>query len=296
MKSCWYFIVQFSTEYPREILKLLMLHTSNSVNHSPHESVADFEKRVKFGVIEFVLMAELEVIKHTKKAYHIVGSNNTLIHKIKEFLLEIFIIVFAVSITIWFHGMAEHRHQQKEVKEFLIGLKNDLTNDLSEMQTDKAGYRYQQAAFLYFRFMKADAAGVTDSLAKYTNAIFNKLELVQNNGRFEGFKSSGKIGNIENKKLQNDILDLYQELIPNLIKTTQLCHLQKDRLIILVEQNAHLDQVQKRLVIEDVMKLDQAKILSSALGYFPKEIIARYDACISKVNDIVKAIDKQYAE
>jgi hypothetical protein len=241
-------------------------------------------------------MAELEVIKHTKKAYHIFGSDNSLIHKIKEFLLEIFIIVFAVGITIWFHDLAEHRHQQKEVKEFLIGLKNDLTNDLSEMQADKAGYRYQQAAFLYFRSMKADAVGATDSLRKYTNAIFNKVELVQNNGRFEGFKSSGKIGNIEDRKMQNDILDLYQELIPSLLNTTQLYNLQKDRLIILVEQHARVDEVQRRLLIEDVMKMDQAKIMSATLGAFPTEIIKRYDACISRINDIVKGIDEQYGE
>ena len=241
-------------------------------------------------------MAELEVIKHVKKSYWIFGTNKSLMHKIKEFLLEIFIIVFAVGITIWFHDIAEHRHQQKEVKEFLIGLKNDLTNDLSEMQKDKAGYRYQQAAFLYFRFMNVDGAGAADSLKKYTNAIFNKVELVQNNGRFEGFKSSGKIGNIENKTLQNDILDLYQELIPSLLNSTQLYNLQKDRLIILVEQHARIDESQKRLLIEEVMKLDQAKIISATLGAFPAEIINRYDACISRINDILKSIDASYGE
>ncbi|WP_333819544.1 hypothetical protein [Ohtaekwangia sp.] len=241
-------------------------------------------------------MAELEVVKHSKKAYRIFGSDNTLIHKIKEFFVEIFIIVFAVGITIWFHDMAEHRHQQKEVKEFLIGLKNDLTNDLSEMQADKAGYKYQQTAFLYFRFRKTDAVGASDSLKKYTNAIFNKVELVQNNGRFEGFKSSGKIGNIENKKLQNDILDLYQELIPSLLSATQLYNLQKDRLIILVEQNARIDEAQKRLMIEDVIKLDQAKIMLATLSAFPTEIINRYNTCISRINDIVKGIDEQYTE
>jgi hypothetical protein len=241
-------------------------------------------------------MAELEVIKHTKKASRIFRSDSTLVHKVKEFLLEIFIIVFAVGITIWFHDMAEHRHQQGEVKEFLIGLKNDLSNDVTEMQADKAGYRHQQAAFHYFGFMKADDVGTSDSLKKYTNAIFNKVELIQNNGRFEGFKSSGKIGNIENKRLQNDILDLYQELIPSVLNATQWYNLHKDRLSILVEQNARIDKVQKRLLIEDVMELDQARIISSSLRGFPSEIIKRYDACISRINDIVAAIDAEYAE
>lgn len=241
-------------------------------------------------------MAELEVIKHTKKAYRIFLSNHSLIHKIKEFFLEIFIIVFAVGITIWFHDIAEHRHEQKEVKEFLIGLKNDLRNDLSEMESDKAAYRYQQAAFQYFWHLKTDTVGATDSLKKYTNGVFNKVELVQNSGRFEGFKSSGKIENIENRKLQNDILDLYQELIPSLLTTTQLYNVQKDRFIILVEQYGRIDEVQQRLLIEDVMKLNQAKIMSASLSNLPTQVLSRYDTCISRINDIVKAIDEQYAE
>ena len=48
-------------------------------------------------------MAEQEVIKHTKKAYSIWGSKNSPFHKIKEFVVEIFIIVFAITISIWFH-------------------------------------------------------------------------------------------------------------------------------------------------------------------------------------------------
>ncbi|MBT1706110.1 DUF6090 family protein [Chryseosolibacter indicus] len=241
-------------------------------------------------------MAELEVVKHTKKVYHIFGNDSPVFEKVKEFVIEILIIVFAVSITIWFHDLAEHRHQQKEVKGFLVGLKNDLANDLKEIRSDRQGYQYQQAAFKFFREMNPDAPGTVDSLEKYTNAIFNKVELVQNNGRFEGFKSSGKIGNIEDKKLQNDILDLYQELIPSLLSTTQLYNNQKDRLIILIEEKARFDQALKRMDITEVMELDQAKIISSSLMFFPAEIVNRYDLCIARMNEIVKTIDETYGE
>lgn len=239
-------------------------------------------------------MAELEVIKHAKKGFKIFNSENPVIHKAKEFFLEILIIVFAVTITIWFHDMAEHRHQQKEVKEFLIGLKSDLVKDLSEMQSDKSGYRYQQSAFGFFRSMDRDTVGVRDSLAKYANAIFNKVALVQNSGRYEGFKSSGKIGNIENKELQNDILDLYQELIPSLLNTTQLYNEQKDRFILFIQENAHFDQDGKTLLLSEVMERDQAKIVAVTLNSFPAEILRRYDACIARIDNIVSTIDKEY--
>jgi hypothetical protein len=47
--------------------------------------------------------------------------------------------------------------------------------------------------------------------------FFNLTGLIPNNGRLEGFKSSGKIGNTKDKVLQNNIMDLYQEDIPSLI-------------------------------------------------------------------------------
>lgn len=240
-------------------------------------------------------MAELEVIKHTKKAYKVFHSGNPLFEKVKEFLLEIFIIIFAVTITIWLHDWSEHRHQQKEVKQFLTGLKNDLNNDVTEMKADRRGYQYQLAAFQFFRSLDAASASQADTLAKYGNAIFNKVELVQNNGRFEGFKSSGKLGNIENEALQNNILDLYQELIPSLLLTTQAYNSQKDRLIIFIEQHASLDE-KNVIEIEGAMKADQAKILASTLTGFPRQIIQRYDSCIARIDLIVKTIDDEYAD
>lgn len=241
-------------------------------------------------------MAELEVVKHTKKAYSIFYKDSSAIKKLKEFLLEIAIIVFAVTITIWFHDMAEHRHQQKEVKEFLIGLKSDLSNDLAEMKADRAAYMFQGSAFRFFSSMNADTTGVTDSLTKYTGVIFSYVSLQENNGRFEGFKSSGKIGNIEDKKLQNDILDMYTELIPALLNTTRIYNAQKDRLIVFVEQHARIDKTQKTLLLSETMRSDQAKIISSALASFPAEVIRRYDVCIARTNEIVKAIDGLYQE
>jgi hypothetical protein len=44
------------------------------------------------------------------------------------------IIIFAVTISIWFHNLSEHKHQQEEVKQFLEGLKSDLTRDIKEMK------------------------------------------------------------------------------------------------------------------------------------------------------------------
>src|ERR1044071_8155043 len=165
-------------------------------------------------------MAEQEVIKHTKKIFGVWATNNPLWHKISEFLLEIFIIVFAITLSIYFHDRSELKHQRHEAKAFLLGLKQDLTTDIEEMNSDKKSYQNSGVIFRYITNRKLNEKLNADTISKYSNWIFNTTGLIPNSGRFEGFKSSGKIGTIENKKLQNNIMDLYQENIPNLLLST----------------------------------------------------------------------------
>ena len=95
-------------------------------------------------------MAEQEIVKHTKKVYKIWNSKeHGFWFKLKEFLIEISIIVFAVSLSIWLHERSEHATQQQEVKEFLTGLRQDLLSDIMEEHISHAeinnqtGYVYQ---------------------------------------------------------------------------------------------------------------------------------------------------------
>jgi len=165
-------------------------------------------------------MAEQEVIKHTRKIYKTwFSKEHSFWHKLSDFLVEIIIIVFAVSISIWFHNRSEHAHEQKEVKAFMIGLKSDLQQDIKEMQNDMESYREQGRIYDYISSRKRNEKLNKDTLKKYQVYIFNTTELAPNDGRFEGFKSSGKIGSIENNELQNDIIDLYQEAIPALLSS-----------------------------------------------------------------------------
>ena len=166
-------------------------------------------------------MAEQEVIKHTKQVYKIwTSKSHSFWHKLKEFFIEIVIIVFAVTLSIWLHDRSEHKHQQKEVKEFLLGLRQDLLSDIKEMKDDRQSYLRQKKIFSYIISAGVHGALNPDTLRNNQQWLLNTTRLNQNNGRFEGFKASGKIGNIEDEKLQNDIMDLYQENIPALLAST----------------------------------------------------------------------------
>ncbi len=239
-------------------------------------------------------MAEQEVIKHTKKIYKIWGNKeHGFWHKVKEFALEVFIIVFAVSLSIWLHSWSEHNHQQTEVKLFLVGLRSDLTKDVAEMQVDKKSFINQQIIFSYIAGLKLGQPMSVDTFVKYQKFVYNITALNPNNGRFEGFKSSGKIATLENKELQNDIMDLYQEDIVALLDNTTAYNITKRQIFDYVIANAKQGFADSSSDVPVVLIQTQPHNLSHVLGS-NDEITTWYDKCINKANKIIAAIDKEY--
>jgi len=238
-------------------------------------------------------MAEDEVVKHTKKIYNIWTNHEVSFwHKAKEFFVEVLIIVFAVTLSIWFHNWAEHTKQQEDVKEFLLGLKSDLQHDIAEMKGDKESYLMQEAGFSYITRVKMHQQLRIDSLNKYANWLFNTTALNPNNGRFEGFKSAGKIGFIENRELQNYIMDLYQEDIVALLASTAGYIEVKKQFFDYVRKN------NKRVTdstsnIATILVEDECQNICRSLNR-PIQVLERYDACISKMQIIITEIDKEY--
>jgi hypothetical protein len=167
-------------------------------------------------------MAEQEITKHTKKVYKIWNSKeHSWKHKLKEFFIEIFIIVFAVTVSIWFHNMSEKKHGQEEVKVFLTGLKGDMEKDLKEMQEDTMSYGIQKRFFKYLYSLKPDEKLDSLRLADDDWTFQNTTALIPNISRFEALKYSGLMGKMENKELLDEILNLYEEQIPNLVQVAE---------------------------------------------------------------------------
>ena len=160
-------------------------------------------------------MAEEEVIKHTKKIYKVWNSKeHSFWHKTKDFLIEIFIIVFAVTLSIWLHSWSEHRHQQEEVSVFLGNLKIDLQNDIENIDIEKEAY--QKSNIGYEKILALTTLQL-DSIYKSKNKVNFPIYShgqIMSIGNYEGFKSSGKIGYIEDEKLKQKILNYYQISVP----------------------------------------------------------------------------------
>lgn len=252
------------------------------------------EKRKRTLKIQ-IKMADQEVIKHTKEVYKIWNSNeHSIFHKIKDFILEIVIIVFAVNLSIWLHEISENNHQRKEAKEFLSGLKEDLLGDIKEMKIDRDSYLNQGNSFKYITSIKLNQTLQNDSLKKHRDFMYNTTRLQQNNGRFEGFKSSGKIGTIEDKKLQNNIMDLYQENIPSLLAATDFYISNKNKFFDFTIRNLKRS-ADSTTNLDKVLLFDEAQNISATLAN-TNEIMRRYSMCIEKMQNIVYQIERMNNE
>jgi hypothetical protein len=236
---------------------------------------------------------EQELKDHTLKAVKVISDKElSFWHKTIEIAKEVLIIVFAVTLSIWFHDMSENNRQQREVKEFLVKLKLDLTSDVKEMEEDKETFGKTAKAFQYVTTTTVGFKLNNDSLKKYQPYIFVITSFLPHNSRYEGFKSSGKLGYIEDAQLQNDIMDLYQDIIPSILASTDSYGKVKNLLFQCFFKNIKNAPGGKTNVLE-VLSSDEAKNISGALSD-TGQIIERYQKAIGKAKKIIAAINNQY--
>jgi hypothetical protein len=240
-------------------------------------------------------MSEQEAVaKHTKKVYKVWASKeHSWQHKAKEFLIEIAIIVFAVSISIWFHNMSEKSHDRKEAKQYLEGLKKDLTKDITEMREDSASFVSQYA---FYKKLAASQGGIVDTaLIIENNWMFtNQTALIPNISRFEALKYSGKMNIIENKELLDEILNLYEEKIPQLISTANNINSYKNSTF-----NEYMESHRYYLKAKQP-EFYKAVQTDADLNYYFKriasnmpEVIEQYQNVIQHNEKLVKMIDNE---
>jgi len=76
-------------------------------------------------------MSSLEVLKHARNVFSIIkGKTLKSKHKIVEVFIEIAIIVFAISLSLYLERWREEKDDHHIETRFLEGLKADLGTDL----------------------------------------------------------------------------------------------------------------------------------------------------------------------
>ena len=240
-------------------------------------------------------MAELEILKHAKKSYTILKSTGKdWGHKLKEIIIEILIIVFAVSISIWFHNWSEKRHEDKEEKEFFIGFRKDLGNDIENMTASKTYYEHTLAGIQYF-LKNGDSREINrDSLNKYLDIFFGSTDLDPHISRYEGLKSSGKFRIIENKELLNNIISLHESLIQRIQELNLKYYQDNEKLETLIIQNARLLPNGKIANASMITKRSDFKILLTLKqGLVEYNIIPAAGLGLTKCKEIQTQIDDE---
>lgn len=227
-----------------------------------------------------------EILKHTKKIYSSVKNpKHTFGEKIKEIIIEILIIVFAVTLSIWLHSWSEERHQQNEAQKFLIGLKEDLKNDISNLDYTRKILDETQEQISFAEQLTPQKIDSIKARHGQINSGSNFIRTITNNGRYEGFKSSGKINTIGNEKLRNNILSYYQQIIPQIGLIENSYEILTTRYVDLVINGIEDDD------IHGIYLKKKTKILLSTIKNFIKYNKKNYDDAIKRAKEVIKEID-----
>lgn len=230
-----------------------------------------------------------EVVKHTKKIYDTIKNHKySAGEKIKETVIEIFIIVFAVTLSIWLHSWSDHRHEQKEVNEFLIGLKNYLNQDIQLLETNRSSSSKLDSNFNFMLTFKNNRVADTVKDVLINQHLSFDLRVTRPNiGRYEGFKSSGKMGTIQNDSLKENILKFYEQTIPDLVYAENYVNLLQSKIL-----DLQLDKSDK-MPISNFATSEKMQSLFGFGVHNIKVVIVRYDNAITQAKKIIAEIDKQ---
>jgi len=229
-----------------------------------------------------------EVTKHSRKIYKTLkSSQKPIIEKSKEIFIEIFIIVFSVTLSIWLHSWTLQKHQQKEAVEFLADLKDDLNKDIKNMSEKKAQISETIKQYGYLKNLTEKRIDSLSSKKKSIDIAVSYVIRKTNNGNYEGFKSSGKIGFIENKKLKKMILEYYQEAMPSIDETEKYYNLRLSK----IEDLIYQDKDKKKKFLDPVIKMSFEVVIQVA-----ENNKKNYDAVSKDAKEIMDEIRKEEKE
>lgn len=240
-------------------------------------------------------MAEDEIIKHTKKAISIFSNpEHHWIKKVKEILVEILIIIFAVSASIWLHNWSEERHDHKEEREFLLGLQKDLQFDIDNMGRSKEYYMRSLNGISYFLQVGNQRQINADSIKYYSGIFFGSTDLDPHKARYEGLKSSGKFKIIENRNLLNSIIDFHETYVQRIQVLNEKYQAHNEKVETLIVQIAKMDAAGNVTNAAEVLpRTDLRIMLNKSGGLIGASLLPEHEAAIRKCHEIIDAINQE---
>jgi hypothetical protein len=170
---------------------------------------------------------------------------------------------------------------------FLGNLKNDLKDDIKNIDLEKGAYQESNIGYekiLALTTLQLDS--IYKSKKKVNFPIYSHGHIM-NIGNYEGFKSSGKIGYIEDEKLKQKILNYYQIFVPSIDEVNKIYNDYLFKCFDKMIENA--DKPEEKLYSDPKFKKTIEFLVK--LG---KNNIRVYDKNVkTKANELINEIEKE---
>jgi hypothetical protein len=240
-------------------------------------------------------MADQEVIKHVKAAIDASRDKEKgWKQKFREILLEVGIIVFAVSLSISLHGWAESLKDRKEEREFLVGLKKDLQEDLQEMMSDRKSIFDRYSHCEYFERVGVGENANLDSVNAYQRVFTDWATISPRTSRFEALKGSGRLSIIEDKDLLNQITAFYTKDFPWIVYHNGLsASMAMNSLMPYLAAHLQADAHFHGTNWEELLRQPQMRILVHQQKGIALGTISAYDQGIDDCRKILEEVEKE---
>jgi len=255
-------------------------------------SLWDKKRNLKFKIN----MAEEEKIReHAKHALQaLTDKTKKWKDRIKDFLWEVFIILVAVNITLWFHSWSEKRHERALEKEFLIDIRNSLAQDTAYIRyhnnfMTNGPIAYYDSVLSQINKKKIDAQYI-DSL--YFQLLAN-TGVATNYSIYQSLSSGNNLTLFENKKLLNDIIFLYSSIYPDIKDNIDnLYTMRTNDFDKYIGRKTGLYNNSQTKLSTIIYQPDIIYILQRS-DVLMKEINAKGEAAITQTNTLIQEIDQE---
>jgi hypothetical protein len=235
---------------------------------------------------------EHEVKTHVVKAYKAWKNPHVAFwDKFKEIAIEVGIIVFAVSLSIWLHSWSEHKHEQKQVKTFLLGLKKDLQEDVKDIKKINDFYNDATVVYTFLSKFENDRVPNLDTLNNAVPFINSNTFLRPHKSRFSGFSSAGKLFTIENDELVQAILNYYESTLPQMVSSESGWLSYHEELSdYLTDLGIDYDKTNE---MHKAISTKKGKMFTQRLIPWP-QLLERYQNVTNDANKIIAIINQMY--
>ncbi len=237
-------------------------------------------------------MASHDIVKQSSRIVGLLNDNDQkLKHKIGEIFIEIIIIVFAITLSLFLERWRQNVEDHNLEKTFLQGLKIDLANDVDQLKASSAKWMEMDNAVHYFIRPENQINWQQDSINFYGFKVFHNVYFFPSTNRYEALKSTGKINVIEDKQLQNNIVDLYQTKIPDLEQQVNFFNtFANSQVMNYLVNNLKRDSNNNALL--DKSFFTDIRLRNLFSFYSIDDILKRSDSTINKSQEILNELDK----